>query len=119
MFRLALIAATVFGISAAPAIADEMTMDQPVQAGSLHDGKLDMVAYFTMTDTRVMEVTATFAERAAAYAPQRIVMGLDDGDKVAFAMPGHPESLYHFERRGAELTASVEIIEFTDIAQID
>jgi hypothetical protein len=40
--------------------------------------------------------------------PLRVVMGVADGDSVAFSMPGHRNSLYGFSRSGEEVTVSSE-----------
>ena len=45
----------------------------------------------------------------------RIVMALDDGDDVAFAMPGYPQALYRFVRSGDAVTASVREVDPTVI----
>jgi hypothetical protein len=102
----ALIAALIAG----PALAEQMTMTRAIQAASLHEGPLDMVAYYEPAPGGVLEVIATFAPRVTtimAAAPMRIVMGLGDGDDVAFAMPGYPQAMYRFARAGAAVTVSV------------
>lgn len=40
--------------------------------------------------------------------PQRVVMGLAEGDSVAFSMPGNRGALYAFSRSGEEVTVSSE-----------
>ena len=76
------------------AFAEESVMHRPIEAASLHQGPLDMVAYFQSGDADALVVTSTFLERdAAAAPPMRIVMALADGDDVAFAMPGFQRSL--------------------------
>jgi len=98
--------------SALPAVADEMTVDRPIAAASLHDGPLDMVAY-CLPKAGGLEITATFISREEGARPMRAVMLLADGDKVAFAMPGHLEALYRFARNGPALSASVRAVEET------
>ena len=88
-----------------PAFAEEATIDRPIEAGSLHEGQLDMVVYYVPVDGGLLEVTATFAPKTGG-DPLRIVMGLADSDSVAFSMPGHQDSLYAFSRSGEEVTAS-------------
>ncbi|MBP7240667.1 hypothetical protein [Amaricoccus sp.] len=96
-------------IAAAPAAAEETVMSRPIQAGSLHEGPLDMVAYWLPDGDGKLVVTATFAPREAADAvPMRIVLPLSDGDAAAFAMPGHAEAVYRFRRAGAAVTVSVD-----------
>ena len=89
-----------------------MTMRAPIEAASLHDGPLDMVAYYVPAEGGTLEVTATFAEHEAT-PPMRIVMALGDGDDVAFAMPGYPQALYRFTRAGEAVTVSVRAVEPT------
>jgi hypothetical protein len=97
---------------ALPAAADEMAVDRPIQAASLHDGPLDMVAYY-LPKAGGLEVTATFISRAEGALPMRVVMLLADGDEVAFAMPGHLEALYRFARSGPAVSVSVRTVEET------
>jgi hypothetical protein len=99
--------ATVVALLAGPALAEEMTMHQAIEAVSLHEGPLDMVAYYVPAAEGVLEVTATFAAGENDTAPMRIVMALGDGDDVAFAMPGYPKALYRFVRAGAAISVSV------------
>ena len=93
---------------ATPAFAEEASIGRPIEGGSLHEGHLDMVAYYVPVDGNLMEVTATFAPKTGG-DPLRVVMGLADGDSVAFSMPGHQDSLYAFSRSGKEVTISTEI----------
>jgi len=101
-------AALALAALAGPSLAEETTVSRPIEAASLHEGPLDMVAYYTPLDGGGLEVTATFAPHVpSAFHPLRIVMALDDGDDVAFAMPGYMEALYSFRRHGASVTISV------------
>ena len=90
---------------ATPAFAEEASIGRPIEGGSLHEGHLDLVAYYVPVDGNLMEVTATFAPKTGG-DPLRVVMGLADGDSVAFSMPGHQDSLYAFSRSGKEVTIS-------------
>jgi len=92
---------------ATPALAAEITVGRPIEGGSLHEGRLDMVAYYVPVDGDLLEVTATFAPKTGG-DPLRVVMGLADGDSVAFSMPGQQDSLYAFSRSGEEVTVSSE-----------
>jgi hypothetical protein len=92
---------------ATPAFAEEVTVGRPIEGGSLHAGRLDMVVYYVPVDGDLLEVTATFAPKGGG-DPLRVVMGLADGDSVAFSMPGHQDSLYAFSRSGEEVTVSSE-----------
>jgi hypothetical protein len=103
-------AAIVLALVAGPGLADTAVMRRAIEAASLHDGPLDMVAYYVPAPDGALEVTATFARRWSRVtpgAPMRTVMALADGDDVAFAMPGYPEALYRFRRSGEEVTVSV------------
>ncbi|RUV34554.1 MAG: hypothetical protein EOQ39_34920 [Mesorhizobium sp.] len=91
---------------ATPALAEEATIGRPIEGGSLHQGHLDMVAYY-VPDGDLLEVTATFAPKAGG-DPLRVVMGLANSDAVSFSIPGYPGSLYAFSRSGKEVTVSTE-----------
>lgn len=100
MLRTIIIASlAVLSPFAASARADEVTIDAPIEAGSLHDGRLDMVAYYTPAEKGLLEVTATFLDRTGG-EPLRIVMGLADKDAVGFSVPGYRGWLYRFARQG-------------------
>jgi hypothetical protein len=90
-----------------PAFADKATIGRPIEAGSLHVGRLDMVVYYVPVDGDLLEVTATFAPKGGG-DPPRVIMSLADGDSVAFSMPGYQEALYTFSRSGEEVTVSTE-----------
>ena len=108
MIRGALSASLLAGLFlATPAFAEEAAVGRPIQAGSLHAGRLDMVVYYVPVDGDLLEVTATFAPKGGG-DPLRVVMGLADGDSVAFSMPGHQDSRYAFSRSGEEVTVSFE-----------
>ncbi|CDX21743.1 conserved exported hypothetical protein [Mesorhizobium sp. ORS 3324] len=92
---------------ATPALAEQATIGRPIEAGSLHDGRLDMVVYYVPVDGGRLEVTATFAPKGGG-DPQRVVMGLADRDSVAFSMPGYRGTLYAFSRSGEEVAVSAE-----------
>ena len=97
---LALLAAV-----AGPAVAGEAAMTQAIEAASLHDGAVDLVAYYQPATDGTLEVTATYAGRDGG-APARLVMELADGDAVQFALPGHRETLYSFVRAGNRVTVT-------------
>ena len=92
-----------------PAQAEEVTISRALAAGSLHEGALDMVAYWTEVPDGALELTATFRDRATDDEPMRVVMPMQDGDALAFGMPGYPGALYSFARSGQEISISVEI----------
>jgi hypothetical protein len=102
--------AALFGATLiAPAQAEEVTISRALAAGSLHEGPLDMVAYWTEVPEGALELTATFRNRATDDEPMRIVMPMQDGEALAFGMPGYEGSLYSFARSGQQISISVEI----------
>jgi hypothetical protein len=106
--HLRLGAILALAVLAGPGRAEETTVTRAIEAASLHEGPLDMVAYYRPVDGGSLEVTATFAPHdPSAFEPMRIVMALGDGDDVAFAMPGYIEALYRFRRDGTAVTVSV------------
>ena len=98
-----LLATTTF----ASARAEEVTISHALAAGSLHEGALDMVAYWLDGPDGALEVTATFRDRATDDEPMRIVMPMQDGDALSFGMPGYPSLLYTFARVQSDVTISV------------
>ena len=101
--------AALFGATLmAPAEAEEVTISKAIAAGSLHEGALDMVAYWIELPDGALEVTATFRGRETTDEPMRIVMPMQDGDALAFGMPGYEGSLYSFARSGQAISISVE-----------
>ena len=104
-----------FLLIALPAMADEVSIDAPIEAGSLHEGRLDMVAYYE-TDGDQLKLTATFMDKDGG-DPFRIVMGLADKDAVSFSMPGYPGWLYGFARDAAVVRLSSKPVQApTDVA---
>ena len=93
----------------APAQAEEVTISQALAAGSLHEGALDMVAYWLDGPDGALELTATFRDRATDDEPMRIVMPMQNGDALSFGMPGYEDSLYSFARSGKRISISVEV----------
>ena len=77
----ALLAATgALAQEAAPAPAEAVTISRAMAAGSLHEGPLDMVAYWLDGPGNALELTATFRDRATDDEPLRIVMPMQDGE---------------------------------------
>lgn len=97
-----LLAATAT-LVALPALADEVRMSAPVEAGSLHADDLSLVAYYVPLDDGRLEVTATWLGDAATEA-RRLVLPLADGDEVAFSLPGHMDTLFTFARERDAVT---------------
>jgi hypothetical protein len=94
--------------------AEESAMRRAIEAASLRQGPLDMVAYFRPGEGGTLVVTATFLERdAGAARPMRVVMAMGDGDDVAFAMPGFQQALYRFRREAGTVTVSVREVQIS------
>ena len=90
-----------------------VTLDQPSQSANIqHDGVALAMRYQFIEGQ--MEVTATFQDGGK---PHRVVMRMDDGESLTFALPGQGGSLYSFARRGDALTARVETTKFPDVAR--
>jgi hypothetical protein len=92
---------------ATPALAEEVTIGRPIEGGSLHKGRLDMVVYYVPVGRDLLEVIATFAPKGGG-DPLRVVMGVADRDTVAFSVPGYQDSLYRFSRSGEKVSVSTE-----------
>ena len=90
-----------------PATAGEIRTATPLEATSLATDNLHVVAYFVPAAGDFYEVTATWVD-AEGSAPQRLVLSLDDGERVSFALPGHEETLFTFAREIDALAVSSE-----------
>jgi opacity protein-like surface antigen len=101
------IAALLGATLMASAQAEEVTISHALAAGSLHEGALDMVAYWLDGPDGALELTATFRDRTTDDEPMRVVMPLQDGDALSFGMPGYPSLLYTFARAQSDVTISV------------
>jgi hypothetical protein len=101
-----LLAATNF----ASVQAEEVTISHALAAGSLHEGPLDMVAYWLDGPDGALELTATFRDRTTDDEPMRVVMPLQDGDALSFGMPGYQALLYSFARADQKIRISVEVM---------
>lgn len=106
MIRFASLA--LMAVLAVPAAsrADTTVLPAPIAAGALHDGTLDMVAFYVPAGDAV-EVTAMFAARSNPTTPARIRMVLAEGESTAFGIPGHPGSIFRFARTGNAVTIDV------------
>ena len=83
--------------AALPALAGEARMSAPIEAGTVASNGVTLVAYYLPLEDESYEVTATWLGEEDAEA-RRLVMRLDAGDDVTFALPGHLETLYTFSR---------------------
>jgi hypothetical protein len=104
-FRAAILAAIAATAPLAAAAAESVRLEAPSQAASLHEGAVDMVMFYLPRGDH-FEVVATYVDRDAASEPTRVRMGLTDGDSVAFGLPGQPDVLYRFTRRGSVVEVS-------------
>lgn len=95
MFKSSLLLAAT--LVASPALADEVRLTRPIEAGSIAMESLDLVAYFVTLPNDGYAVTATWLGSDDAEA-SRLTMRLDEGDAVSFSLPGHPETLLTFAR---------------------
>ncbi|TPE50188.1 hypothetical protein [Amaricoccus solimangrovi] len=103
MKNVSLLAAAA-AVFAAPAFAEDFVIKAPGQGMSLHEGPVDMVAYYQPAEDGLLEVTATYAARDGAGEPARLVLGMRDGDGVSFRLPGVPNVTYSFARAGDYVT---------------
>ena len=94
-------------LTAGPVLADEITLSTPMAAETLHDGGIDMSVYWVEAGD-AQEVVATYTTRVGDYAPARIKLRMQDGDSVAFGVPGARDVLYSFARRGDALQVSAQ-----------
>ncbi len=98
---------TAAALAALPALADEVRMSSPVEAGSLHADDVTLVAYYIPLADDGFEVTVTWLGDEDAEA-NRTVMRLVDGDAVSFSLPGHLGTLLTFTREFDAVTLSAE-----------
>lgn len=96
--------------AALPAFAGEVRTATPMEARSLASPTVEMVAYFVPVDGGGYEVTATWLGDEDD-SPSRLVMRLEDGDRVSFALPGHVDTRYTFVRDFDAVTISAEPVE--------
>lgn len=91
-------AAFALALAAAfPAFAEDALMTRPIEAASLSTEDLTLVAYYVPLPDAGFEVTATWLAQDAT-APRRLAMRLEDGDSVAFSLPGHMDARFTFAR---------------------
>ncbi len=98
--RLTVLTAGILASAAMPAAADSIRLEGPMAAASLFDGGVDMVVYY-LAHRDDFEVVATYALHDGHSDPARLRMGLSDGDRVSFGLPGVSGVSYTFSRAGA------------------
>jgi hypothetical protein len=101
------ILAAIAAFAALPALADEVRLAAPIEAGSLRTDDVSLVAYFVPAGDDLVEVTATWLGDDDT-EPRRLVMGLADGDEVGFALPGHLDTLFTFSRSSDAVTVDAK-----------
>jgi len=90
-----------------------VTIDQPSESADLlHDG-VGVAMRYQFVEGQ-MEVIATFQGGDAA---KEVILRMDDGESLSFALPGHEGSLYSFTRQGDALTARVKATSFSDTSR--
>lgn len=99
-------AALLAAFAPAAVLADSITLTAPGNGATLQGDAVDMSVYFTDGAEGAYEVVATYVADARPAEPQRLIMALQDGDDVSFALPGHAETLYNFQRTGSILTVT-------------
>ena len=97
----------VLAAAALPAYAADVQTRTPVEAMSLEAGAVRMVSYFVPAEGDLYTVTATWIAGDDA-APQRLVLQLDEGDRVSFSVPGHADTLFTFARDTDAVSVSAE-----------
>lgn len=105
MTQKILAAAFALGLAGA-AQAEEISIAQPLTAGSLHEAGVTMTVYYDDATETAADVVATYVENGRGTAPARLYMTLETGDQVAFALPGKPQTLYSFAMTDEGLTVA-------------
>ncbi len=99
------------------AFAGEIALKAPMQAQSLHEGTLDLVAYRRDLAEGGFEVTAAFRARTPSGEPQVVKMLLADQDRVQFSMPQDLRTVYTFARAADQVTITAEPVAFSLASQ--
>lgn len=102
-----LIAAAALALTAAPALANEIVLEEAMAGATLHQSGVDMSVYWTEAEAGY-EVVATFLPQMADAAPARLIMTLAEGDDVSFGLPGTLTHTYTFARTEAGVTVAAE-----------
>lgn len=79
------------------ASAENVDLKAPLQAGSIHDGGIDMVIYYVEQGDH-FETVATYATLDNPQAPRRVRMALAEGDSTTFALPNTSGMMFTFAR---------------------
>ena len=106
MFKAFTVAAAIT-LTPAMAFADTIILEKPMQGASLHEGAIDMVVYYLDHEDHY-EVVATYLAKTDG-EPQRLRMGLKDGDSANFRLPGQRHVAYAFSRENDAVHVSAEL----------
>ncbi len=98
-----LMIAALTALAPVAALADSVTLNTALAGATLHADTVDMTVYYD-ADATAFEVVAFYAPRGTTEAPQKLQMRLEDGDSVAFGLPGHTGEVFGFERTADALT---------------
>ncbi|MEV8467670.1 hypothetical protein AB0T83_12865 [Fluviibacterium sp. DFM31] len=85
---------------ALPAAAESIRLEKAAQAASIHQGGVDLVAYYIDMNAH-LDVVATFVDGTDDDLPARLRLGLRDGDVVTFTVPNRPDVAFRITRTGA------------------
>lgn len=99
-------AALLAALAPAAVLADSVTLTAPGHGATLQGETVDLSVRFTDGSDGAYEVVAVYVSTAAPDQPQHLIMALREGDDVTFALPGHAEVLYNFERVGGIVTVT-------------
>lgn len=94
-------------LTAAPAFADPVSLDAPMQGASLQSGLVDMTIYYTAAEDE-FEVVAGYSVRGIDPETKWLRMGLEDGDRTSFALPNNNGIVFHFGRSGDTVSVAAE-----------
>lgn len=102
MSRRALLAAAASAASVfvLPAVAGEIRLTAPIEAGTIAEQGIDLVAYYIRAEDGAYVVTATWVSDGDATAPRRLAMRLQPGEGTTFSLPGHAATSFSFSRTG-------------------
>jgi len=101
--------ASILSAAAFSAQADTISLNSPMQAASLHEGGIDMVVYY-LDEEDHFQLVANYLDITDTTTPLRIRMGLTDGDRTSFQLPGLPHVIYSFERTGTKVVATADLL---------
>jgi hypothetical protein len=93
-------AALLAALAPAAVMAESVTLTAPGFGATLQGEAVDMSVYFIDGSDGAFDVVATYVGDDEPGQPYQLIMELREGDDVRFALPGHAETLYQFQRVG-------------------